>query len=195
MPSASIPPSSHRRPATPDDAPPGGRAGVRIGHGWAPGIVGEVVRAHAVYYAREWSFGPVFEAKVAREMAAFLDRYDAARDRLFHAAAAGRFVGSLTIDGSDPALPSGRSHLRWFVVTDEARGRGVGRGLMQAALAFVRQAGFRSCFLTTFAGLDPARRLYDEAGFVLAEETAAETWGTRVVEQRFTLDLAAARDA
>ena len=33
------------------------------------------------------------------------------------------------------------------------------------------EAGFRSCFLTTFAGLDAARRLYKGAGFVLAGET------------------------
>ena len=71
-------------------------------------------------------------------------------------------------------------------------GGGVGGVLMRAGLDFLAAAGFRSCFLTTFAGLDPARRLYEAAGFVLAGETVAESWGTRVSEQRFTLDLAAA---
>jgi hypothetical protein len=35
--------------------------------------------------------------------------------------------------------------------------------------------------------LDAARRLYDDAGFVLVEEQVGETWGTRVTEQRFVL--------
>jgi GNAT superfamily N-acetyltransferase len=168
-------------------------SGVSIRHGWVPGVVGEVVRAHAAFYAREWSFGPFFEAKVAREMGDFLQRYDPAKDRLFHAEGDGRFLGSLTVDGGDPALAEGVAHLRWFIVADGARGRGVGGALMRAGLGFLAEAGFRSCYLTTFAGLDPARRLYEDAGFVLAGETEAESWGTPVSEQRFTLDLAARR--
>ena len=86
-----------------------------------------------------------------------------------------------------------RPHLRWFIVADGARGRGVGGVLMRAGLDFLAEAGFRSCYLTTFAGLDPARRLYEGAGFVLTGEDGAESWGTRVSEQRFTLDLAERR--
>jgi ribosomal protein S18 acetylase RimI-like enzyme len=163
--------------------------------GWAPGVVGEVVRAHAAFYAREWGFGPFFEAKVARELGGFLVRYDPAKDRLFRAeeeADGGRFLGSLTIDGGDPELAEGVAHLRWFIVADGARGRGVGGALMRAALGFLAEAGFRSCFLLTFAGLHPARRLYEGAGFVLEGETEAESWGTRVAERRFTFDLAGA---
>lgn len=168
------------------------RGGVCIRHGWTAGIVGEVVRAHAVFYAREWCFGPFFEAKVARELSAFLLRYDPGRDRIVRAEAeGGRFLGSLTVDGSDPALAAGVAHLRWFIVADGTRGRGVGDALLRAGLGFLAEAGFRSCYLTTFAGLDAARRLYERAGFVLAGETEAESWGSRVAEQRFTLDLAA----
>jgi ribosomal protein S18 acetylase RimI-like enzyme len=171
-------------------------SGVAVRHGWAPGVVGEAVRAHAAFYAREWGFGPFFEAKVAREMGDFLLRYDPARDRLFRAeddADGGRFLGSLTVDGGDPELAEGDAHLRWFIVADGARGRGVGGALMRAGLDFLAEAGFRSCFLSTFAGLDAARRLYESAGFVLAGEAEAESWGARVCEQRFTLDLTARR--
>ena len=163
--------------------------------GWAPGVVGEVVRAHAAFYAREWGFSPFFEAKVAREMGDFLFRYDPAKDRLIRAEDEGNsgcFLVSLTIDGGDPEFADGVAHLRWFIVADGARGRGVGGALMREALGFLAGAGFRSCFLRTFAGLHPARHLYEGAGFVLDRESEAESWGTRVVEQRFTLDLAGA---
>jgi GNAT superfamily N-acetyltransferase len=161
-------------------------------HRWAAGVVGEVVRAHAVFYAREWCFGPSFEAKVAREMGGFLGRYDPARDRLLRAeAAGGRFLGSLTVDGGDPGGEAGdAAHLRWFIVAEDARGRGVGGALLRAGLGFAARAGYRSCFLDTFAGLHAARRLYEGAGFALERQGAAESWGGRVSEQRFALDLA-----
>jgi GNAT superfamily N-acetyltransferase len=155
-----------------------------IERGWRPGLVGAVVRAHGEYYAREWKFGAFFEAKVAAEMGAFVGRYGA-RDALFSAWDGNEFLGALTIDGGDPALAAGEAHLRWFIMADAARGQGVGRQLMQAAMAFLREQGFATCYLTTFAGLDAARRLYDAAGFVLESEAEAQSWGTRVREQLF----------
>ena len=145
---------------------------VAVRDGWVPGVVGEAVRAHAVFYAREWGFGPFFEVKVAREMGAFLLRYDPAKDRMFRAGdgegGGGRFLGSLAVDGGDPELAEGVAHLRWFIVADGARGRGVGGALMRAGLHFLAGAGFRSCHLATFAGLAPAHRLHEGAGFVLS---------------------------
>ncbi len=158
---------------------------VDIAHGWSPGLVGEVVRAHAVYYAREWRFGAPFETKVAREIADFVDRYSPERDRLLRAERDGALLGALTIDGSDPALPPGQAHLRWFIVMDEARGLGLGRRLMEAATSFLDASGYRTCYLTTFEGLGAARRLYEDAGFVLVREAPSTTWGTTVLEQRF----------
>lgn len=156
-----------------------------IRHGWVPGLVGEVVRAHGTYYAREWNFPAFFEAKVAREMGEFLARL-APPDLLLSAWEGETFLGSLTIDGTDPALEPGQAHLRWFIMTDAARGRGLGRQLVQAGMDHLRAHGFASCYLTTFAGLDAARRLYEAAGFTLTHEEEAESWGTKVREQLFT---------
>jgi hypothetical protein len=60
---------------------------------------------------------------------------------------------------------------------------------MSTALDFCRNAGYRSVFLTTFAGLDAARALYERHGFVLAEERTERTWGEPVTEQKFQLQL------
>ena len=110
---------------------------VAVRHGWVPGVVGEVVRAHAAFYAREWGFGPFFKAKVAREMGAFLQRHDPVKDRLFRAEDAeggGRFLGALTAEGGDPELAEGVAHPRWFVVVDGARRRGGGGAPRQISL-------------------------------------------------------------
>ena len=156
-----------------------------IQRGWRPGLVGEVVRAHGSYYAREWNFGPFFEAKVAREMGEFLARL-APPDLLLSAWDGETFLGSLTLDATDPTLEPGQAHLRWFIMSDAARGRGLGRQLVQAGMDHLRANSFASCYLTTFAGLDAARRLYEQAGFTLTREEEAESWGTRVREQLFT---------
>ena len=162
---------------------------VHVHRGWTPGLIGYAVALHGRYYAREWGFGPVFEAKVAGGMAEFTMRYDPKRDALLWAEVDDEIAGTITIDGSDPELPQGQAHLRWFIVSDSARGLGVGRALFHAALDHLKKTGFTSCYLTTFAGLDPARRLYESAGFALREEAEGESWGTRVVEQMFVLEL------
>ena len=157
--------------------------------GWQPGLAETIVQAHAEYYAREWGFGAAFEAKVAREIAAFAARYDGARDCVFSAEDDGQFLGSLTIDGHDLDSAGNKAHLRWFIVSDAARGQGIGRILMNEAMHFVRAKGFQSTWLTTFAGLDSARKLYEAVGFVLREQFAGQSWGREVIEQRFVADL------
>lgn len=159
-----------------------------IHHGWRPGLIGNIVHAHATYYAREWDFPKFFEAKIAREMGEFLARMGP-RDALFSATANDTFLGSLTIDGTDPALAPNQAHLRWFITTDAARGQGTGRQLIAAALDFLHEQKFSSCYLTTCAGLNAARRLYDTAGFILTDQQEAESWGTKVTEQTFLLTL------
>lgn len=155
--------------------------------GWRPGIIGELVSLQARYYARHWGFGPHFEAKIATEAAIFLRRYDPRVDLLTSFGDPGHLLGAVTIDGSDPLRPDDLAHLRWFILGDEARGLGLGRRLIDRALAFARGSGRAGVYLWTFAGLEAARHLYDQAGFRLVEELPGDTWGTRVTEQRFEL--------
>lgn len=151
--------------------------------GYRSTLLSRVTEMHARYYAREYGFGAVFERKVASEMSEFLGRLDDERNLTLSARFGDRIVGSISIDGED--LGDGKAHLRWFILDDEARGAGVGRTLMKRAMAHVDRIGFASTHLWTFRGLDAARRLYEEAGFVLAEEAPGRQWGTEVVEQRF----------
>jgi ribosomal protein S18 acetylase RimI-like enzyme len=155
-----------------------------IAEGPQPDAVDAVVALHRGYYARAWGFGHFFEAKVAGEFAVFLGRYDPAHDRLFLALNRGRIVGSLVIDGGEPTVATQGAHLRWFIVDETCHGHGIGKALMDSGMRFVG-ANFQRCYLTTFAGLDAARGLYQRMGFRLTAESEAENWGTRVTEQRF----------
>jgi ribosomal protein S18 acetylase RimI-like enzyme len=157
----------------------------RIAEGWRPGAFGFVIGEHGAYYARHWGFGAFFEARVAAGLAEFAGRMEPSADRLFLAIdEVDRILGSLVLDLSDPNLAPGDAHLRWFILAEAARGQGLGEKLMAAAMAHC-DAQARACWLTTFAGLDAARALYERHGFSLESEAEAASWGIPVREQLF----------
>jgi DNA-binding MarR family transcriptional regulator/GNAT superfamily N-acetyltransferase len=157
--------------------------GPRIERGYRPGAIGRVVEMHASFYARQVGFGQFFESRVAAGLAEFSSRLGESRNALWTALDSERIVGSVAIDGED--LGAGIAHLRWFIVDDGVRGAGLGRALLNEALAFCDRQGFESIHLWTFQGLATARRLYEHAGFALVEERLGRQWGKEVVEQRF----------
>lgn len=160
---------------------------IEIHAGYRAGIIGRTVALHATTYEAIAGFGVAFEAKVAAGMGEFGPRAERACNRIWAAVRDGVIVGSITIDGEDLNTEgrTGLAHLRWFIVQDGLRGGGVGRRLLEAALAFCDAAGFAETQLWTFRGLDAARRLYEAQGFVLREEWLGRQWGAEVLEQRF----------
>jgi GNAT superfamily N-acetyltransferase len=156
---------------------------IAIRPGWQPGALGRIVEMHGLYYAREHGFGPAFESRVAAGLAEFAARLASPRNGLWLALDGAVVVGAVAIDGED--LGDGCAHLRWFVMDDRCRGQGVGRRLLQEALAFCDAQGFSATQLWTFRGLDAARGLYEQVGFTLAHEQPGTTWGTAVMEQHF----------
>jgi len=158
-----------------------------IHSGYLPGAIGRIVEMHGAYYAAHWGFGAFFEARMARELGEFVDRFDPERDGLWTAVVAGRVEGSIAIDGSRAG--DKEAHLRWFILESRLRGQGTGRRLLDEAVSFCRSRGNRSVALWTFAGLDAARKLYEQAGFRLSLERRGAQWGVEVAEQRFELQL------
>lgn len=165
--------------------------------GLTPGAIGEVVRLHGTYYSAHWGFGPNFEADVATGLGRFMREMDPERDLFLAAWRGSTLLGSVTLDATitgpqgaagDAALgPSAR--LRWFIVAEAAHGTGVGRLLLRRALEFADARHYRLVWLTTFAGLDAARDLYERHGFNLVAETGEDTWTASgqgsVGQQRF----------
>jgi len=158
-----------------------------IREGYVPGAVGRIVELHAGYYHEHWGFGLPFETKVATELAEFLGRYEESRDRFWVVMQDGRIEGSLAIDGIHADTEG--AHLRWFILSDKLRGKGLGRQLMEVAIRFSRSNGYRLVYLWTFDGLNAARHLYEKSGFRLNAEHYGTQWGKEVKEQRFQLSL------
>ncbi len=151
--------------------------------GYKSTLLGFVVTQHAQFYSKNYNFGATFETKVAAEMAEFLGRIDNARNIVFSATMGDQLVGAVSIDGED--LGHDIAHLRWFIVSDDTKGMGVGKQLISRAMEFIDQQNFKETQLWTFKGLDAARNLYERVGFQLIEEKKGAQWGTEVFEQRF----------
>lgn len=100
-----------------------------------------MVELHARYYHAHWGFGPLFEAQIARGLAEFFGRYDELRDAFWMAAVSEQVEGSITIDGAHAADTG--AHLRWFIMSDALRGKGVGTRLIRTAVDFCRAKKYR----------------------------------------------------
>jgi len=86
----------------------------------------------------------------------------------------GRALGTVTVEldqriegghDRDP-LDLDEAHIRMLGVDPEARGEGIGRLLMEAAIVEARRAGKRRMTLGTTERMMAAHRLYESMGFV-----------------------------
>src|SRR5215510_2954867 len=147
-----------------------------------PGDLGMIVHLHGVVYAREYGLDTSFEPYVAKPLAeCVLD----GTGRIWIAEDAGVVVDSIAmVDAGDRI-----GQLRWFLLVPEVRGSGLGRRLLDAALAYSRERGFSRIFLWTCADLTGARRLYERAGFKTVETKSGLIWGAERTELRMDLDL------
>lgn len=158
----------------------------------APGDAGEIVRQHGLLYAAEHGFDATFEAYVAQPLAEFVLRADP--DERVWVARRGDddsdagWLGCIAIvrDRGQPR----QAQLRWYLVHPRARGLGLGRRLMDAAVGFCRERGYASVSLWTLESLHAAQRVYRHTGFVLDERREPRLrWGREVVEERHVLAL------
>lgn len=162
-------------------------ADYEIIEGYIPGSIGRIVELHGRYYHSNWEFGAYFEAKVATDLAGFIGRYDDKRDRFWTVAIDDLVAGSLSVDGIHAHTEG--AHLRWFIVSEELQGQGIGNQLIRSAIDFCKEKKYPSIYLWTFKGLLSARHLYEKAGFTLVEQCKGCEWGVEVVEQRLVLTL------
>lgn len=157
---------------------------MKIHTAYIPGAIGSIAAQHGQYYAKHWGFGVAFEAYVAQGLSEFFLRIRD-DDLVLLAEDDQGIVASLFIDMHDPDGPEGVARLRWFIVADRVKGSGIGRALMNRAMDHVDRVSDGKVWLTTFAGLEAARHLYEAYGFTLVREDDGQTYGTTVQEQEF----------
>jgi DNA-binding MarR family transcriptional regulator/GNAT superfamily N-acetyltransferase len=150
-----------------------------------PGDMGWVVQSHGSLYASEYGFNTSFEGLVAEIAAKFLSSFDASRERCWIADIDGAQVGSVFLvrDTDDVAK------LRLLLVDPAGRGRGLGHRLVGECIAFARQCGYRKITLWTQSILVAARKIYQDAGFVLVATEPHRSFGQSLVGETWELKL------
>jgi GNAT superfamily N-acetyltransferase len=108
-----------------------------------PGDLGWVVMAHGEQYASEFGWNFEFEALVAQIVADYAAKHDPSREQAWIAELDGRRVGCVFCVRKDSAT----AQLRILLVTDDGRGHGLGRRLVQQCVDFARGAGYQEMVL------------------------------------------------
>jgi GNAT superfamily N-acetyltransferase len=148
--------------------------------GFQAGGLSSLCALQSAYYARHWGLDQHYESVVAGGVAEFLRRYRPKNDFVRLVIHNDHVAGGIAIDSRDGI----EGQLRWFFLIEQLHGLGLGKQLIAEAMEFVWSSSLQRVFLTTIAGLDSARRLYDHVGFKLVDEKVSTTWGKETTEQR-----------
>jgi DNA-binding MarR family transcriptional regulator/GNAT superfamily N-acetyltransferase len=150
-----------------------------------PGDMGWVVQSHGALYASEYGFDASFEGLVAEITAKFLASFDASRERCWIAELDGAQVGSVfLVRHSDDV-----AKIRLLLVDPAGRGQRLGQRLVAECIAFAKACGYRKITLWTQSILLAARRIYQDAGFVLVGSEANRSFGQSLISETWELNL------
>jgi DNA-binding MarR family transcriptional regulator/ribosomal protein S18 acetylase RimI-like enzyme len=144
-----------------------------------------VLARHAAIYGREYGWGIQFTVLVAGIIAEFQLGHNSDCEGCWIAELDGRPAGSVMLVDAG----GGIAKLRLLIVEPQARGRGIGRRLVEHCVRFARDAGYRKITLWTQSILTDARRIYEGVGFLRVEKKPHCSFGVELVGETWELDL------
>jgi DNA-binding MarR family transcriptional regulator/GNAT superfamily N-acetyltransferase len=150
-----------------------------------PGDMGWIVSRHGMVYGGEYGWDDRLEALTAEIAAAFVRNHDPRRERCWIAERDGENAGSVFIVKDSEEV----ARLRLLLVEPKARGLGIGARLVEEAVRFSRDAGYRKVTLWTHSVLTAARHIYEQAGFKLVDTNKHNEFGQELVGETWDLDL------
>ena len=147
-----------------------------------PGDLGWMVQRHGALYAREYGWDQSFERLVAR----IASDFDPATDRGWVAEIGGEPMGAVMCVRVDETT----AKLRTLLVEPKARGKGVGKALVDQVIRHARSSGYTTLKLWTQSHLHAAIRIYESRGFQLQQEWPDPAFGKDdLVSQTWSLTL------
>jgi DNA-binding MarR family transcriptional regulator/N-acetylglutamate synthase-like GNAT family acetyltransferase len=150
-----------------------------------PGDMGWVIHAHGRLYAEEYGWDERFEALIAGIAKDFVEKLDPSRERCWIAEMEGEPVGCVFVVKKNKSI----AKLRLLIVEPKARGRGLGRRLVEECIAFARASGYRKLVLWTQSNLAAARAIYRKTGFTKIEQERHASFGIKLTGEYWELKL------
>jgi DNA-binding MarR family transcriptional regulator/GNAT superfamily N-acetyltransferase len=150
-----------------------------------PGDMGWVVQQHGEIYSREYGWSIAFEGMVADIAAKLIKTFDPEWERAWIAEMDGERVGCVFVVRKARSV----AQLRLLILTQQARGLGLGARLTDEALAFARSKGYKKMVLWTNSVLTVARDLYQKRGFKLVKSEPYRGFGQDLIGQMWELVL------
>ncbi|HEX4104599.1 MAG TPA: helix-turn-helix domain-containing GNAT family N-acetyltransferase [Rhizomicrobium sp.] len=146
------------------------------------GDLGWVIQRQAILYAQEYGWDASYETLIADIVGKFRA---GPGEACWIAELDGAPAGAILVVREDDKV----ARLRLLHVEPFARGRGLGRLLVDTVIAFARDQGYDLLKLWTNDVLVSARRIYQAAGFALTREEKHHSFGKDLVGQTWELKL------
>lgn len=144
-----------------------------------------LVRAHGRHYSLEEGFDGSFEVLVASIIDQFIERHDPDCEAGWVAWSAGERVGCIFCVKLDDL----NAKLRLFLLMPQARGRGLGRRMLDICMDFARQRGYLGMQLWTHESHRAAGALYARNGWKLVDSRPVVSFGQKNIEQTWRIDF------
>lgn len=144
-----------------------------------------LVEQHGRLYQRDNGFDDTFAPLVESILADFVTSHDPARERGWIAELGGARMGSIFC----VALDDHTAKLRLFLLLPEARGKGLGKRMLNTCMGFARSAGYRDMALWTHESHRAACALYKASGWQLTGSKKVHSFGRDLVEQSWEFRL------
>ena len=144
-----------------------------------------LVAAHADHYAQAEGFDDTFGVLVGEIIDAFIAGHDPAQERGWIAWQGAERLGCIFCVRQDQQT----AKLRLFLLMEAARGKGLGRRLLDTCMGFARDRGYLRMQLWTHESHRAAGALYAKTGWRLATSTPVVSFGQPLVEQHWEITL------
>lgn len=147
---------------------------------YTPGDPSLVCYFYYKLFERQYQFNGCVEQYFIKGMAELFDA--PLNSQMWVAERNGHIVGSIAViwRGGHAA------QLRWFGVSTEIQGTGIGNRLLETAMAFCKDHNYTDVVLWTISILSSARHLYGKHGFSMTETKPNDEWaGCRLTEEKW----------
>jgi DNA-binding MarR family transcriptional regulator/GNAT superfamily N-acetyltransferase len=145
------------------------------------GELGWMIHRQGLLYNQQYGWNGEFEALIARIYNEYETSPTNPPRNLWVAEWNGEVAGSIFCMPSE-GLP-GSAQLRMLYVEPVARGKGIGKLLVEQCVAFARDAGYERMRLWTHSIQAAARKLYAAAGFEIVESEPHHSFGKDLVSE------------